>query len=470
MSQNQVISAPNSSAFKSSLFTKDSTDPEVAYFSLDMDGEGKLTIVLSEVVAVSSVKPESLLLARAKGNNSVSVSLDGSTVLSPADSLTIEVRPTDEIMNIIKSDELFASASDRVFLSISKESMKDMAGNTLKAITRDNALEIDLSKGNFTADTSKPQLSSFDFDVNNRLVDLVFTEIVDSSGFNASSLIFHNGSGVAGASHMLRNSTVKTSGLSKSVRVALGPGDEFSLKARFDLATGKNDTYLKMTSDGVSDRESNPSIEVLGLQVSTYTRDSTAPSLKGFLLDMNIGRIYLTFSEVMNYNTLITGNITLSSVNTISASTYILQYSSVPSQVISDIIQVNVPQKDIDQINLISGLAVDKQTSYVSLKNNSVADAASNPLSEISLQNSIEANRYVKDETRPLLKDFSLDMNAGSFEFTFSEVISALTFDLTQFTLQNTGTQAPSQSLTFSSSEASAKNGVTLLVNISDTD
>ena len=80
------------------------------------------------------------------------------------------------------------------------------------------------------------------------------------------------------------------------------------------IATSRENTYITVTPELVSDMSSNRVVEIIngrGLQVSSFFEDIIFPVLDEFHLDMDEGELHLTFSETVNANSFDVTQITL---------------------------------------------------------------------------------------------------------------------------------------------------------------
>merc|ERR1712098_676749 len=105
----------------------------------------------------------------------------------------------------------------------------------------------------------------------------------------------------------LSTSSLAQSDDNATVLVALSVEDMNALKQTRGLATSANDTFLVMTEAAIRDTNNNTVQAIVdgqALPVTRYTRDSTPPRLLEFDLDMNTGLLTLSFSEIMNIDSL----------------------------------------------------------------------------------------------------------------------------------------------------------------------
>jgi len=153
-----------------------------------------------------------------------------------------------------------------------------------------------------------------------------------------------------------------------------------------------------------------------------------------FILDMNSGLLNLTYSEAVNTSTILFGNFILQ--NSQLGSTQMRQLSQAEVVQSDDglLVSMELDFDDLNEIKFLCNLAVDNDTTYLSVMNASVLDFFGNPLE--SVLGLMTAN-LIPDTTGPELVEFSLDMNIGALLLTFSETVDVMTFDVMQITFQD---------------------------------
>ena len=170
------------------------------------------------------------------------------------------------------------------------------------------------------------------------------------------------------------------------------------IKRNEGLATDENTTFITHTETLITDEFGLSIIPIPVVdgtiddakQVRNFTKDTTSPYLVSFNLDMNIGVLYLTFSETVKANTLDRTLITLQSVQnaTLDVNTteyedptvlhYTLTGGSHTEDIDSTNINVTFSKFDFDEIKRIFGLAISTTTTYITFPNDTLIDMNQN--------------------------------------------------------------------------------------------
>jgi hypothetical protein len=218
-----------------------------------------------------------------------------------------------------------------------------------------------------TQDTTRPELISFDLDMDSALLDLTFSETIELSEFDVSSLYLYGGNAttedkdlyncsdlcnstscligcnstaqpllqcalncndsdcIRGCSFREENFAVyrftNDTQLSQSpsseydtiIHLVIGNDDLDRIKMRVPLlASDEQTVFLSISGDefstefddvlptGVFDKWNNAVTSKANLQVTKFTKDTTAPRLESFAVDLHDGLITFHFSEAMD--------------------------------------------------------------------------------------------------------------------------------------------------------------------------
>ena len=130
-----------------------------------------------------SVNPASLNASQITFTNSRSRdefhSLTGG-IASTAYSNIVTLKVTNDDLNVIKQRTGLAISQGTTFVAVTEYAVNDMAGNRIAAIATSNAL----AASDFTADSTEPELDSFDIDLAAGRLTLSFSETVNASTFD----------------------------------------------------------------------------------------------------------------------------------------------------------------------------------------------------------------------------------------------------------------------------------------------
>jgi hypothetical protein len=186
-SANYVTPIVDGKALLVSGFTPDSTSPFVTFISFDMNNS-IITLNFNELVLPSSVHGDGLTVQALSGP-----SLDSRYTLSPystaltADkfSTTVKLSVYTPDMNAIKSLYPLASSLNSTYISLAGKFVTDTYQNPVANIYPWAAREVD----EWFPNLKPPTLVTYDLNMDQNYIDLVFEEAVDGSSLNLSQAV-----------------------------------------------------------------------------------------------------------------------------------------------------------------------------------------------------------------------------------------------------------------------------------------
>lgn len=198
----------------------------------------------------------------------------------------------------------------------------------------------------------------------------------------------------------------------------------------------ENNAFLSIASLTVVDMKTNPAQEILccNLSVGNFTPDFASPFLVAFDLDLTAETLTLYFSETVNVGTFNETGITL--VDLDSNAMYSLTNASVEHGD-EPFVTVNLTWVDLNAIKQIVTLATSEDNTMISLTNNTIQDMNGNVLTSIGLLQAMPVSNFTRDEVKPVLEAFDLDMDASTLTLYFSETINTLSQHLGYITIQD---------------------------------
>ena len=158
--------------------------------------------------------------------------------------------------------------------------------------------------------------------------------------------------------------------------------------------------------------------------------------LQSFELDMDTGALVLTFSEAVNANTLDPTQVTLQDSASSAAETLMLSTAMTTSSGNGPVITLQL-QSDTDRIKASTELATSTGNTYLSLTATTIQDVSGSPVVPVPPSNALPVSIFTEDTTPPELLSFTLDLDIGSLELTFSEAVNISALDPTGITLQS---------------------------------
>ena len=422
------------------LYTPDMTSPRLIAFDFNLTSD-ILTLYFSETVYAASIKPVELTFI----NNSDagvdqlwSLLYDGELLSN--DSTVIEIRLDNNDLNEIKIREALATNGSDTYLSATSSLIVDMNNNSLILVP----LNAPLSVSDFTPDHVRPDLSSFDLDMDGEgYLHLTFSESVNITSLDVTQITLASDTSNATEKYVIGSlgpGSYSNGSNGPVFSVLLHFDDINGLKMLVQLVTSNLNTYISITDSMINDMNGNP-INSISLdnakQVNIHTADTTPPTLESFSLDLNIGLLNLTFSETVFGETLNRSSITLYNNSNGTGSYYRLEESDTEYLPIHYVLPVVLSTDELNDIKQIPDLATSPIDSWLSIDYKGVEDANINPLIPIPPSESIPLNSYIQDITSPQLESFSIDLNEGTLTLEFDETVRSQSLNLSQITLQN---------------------------------
>ena len=327
----------------------------------------------------------------------------------------------------------------RSFITLDGSSFSDLFGQAvLEQI--DSLTPIQVAQSLYQPDVSGPILLSFDLNLSVNQIFLRFNEVVDVvSTLDVKYLTFQNSSGIT-----LSNYTLYTSESSGEVEtdfiIELSRFDLNTIKRMTNLLTSKNDTYMSILAQFVSDVFHNPvqTISVSSaLLVTDYFPDRIAPQLERFFFNMTQETITLYFSETVQSNSLNTTQLTLLSFPSLFSTKVTLHQTS---SLYGDDFIIVFPL-DFDDLNLLkryTDLATSEFDTFISITSSLIRDMNDNYISSINESRALRVDSFYPDLIRPYLIDYSLDLDGSPMiSLTFSETVNSDSIDPLQITIQD---------------------------------
>lgn len=475
MADNGIIGRSSSEAIPTTSFTEDTTRPLLLFFDLDMNDE-VLTLYFSETVDYTSLNISGITLQQdfnVSGLNDSYRLTDG--IVSPMDNTTIMVQLTTMDVNQLKTF-MIGVTNTSVWLSIDSGSILDQ--NTEPVIPRVIPVQF------YTPDTTPPQLVVFSLDLNLGILWLTFSESVDSSSFNSTSIALQN----AGERENNPDTYFTFSPASQNwvydiptQRVTIGEADLNEIKRLFQLATTIDDTYLTIDAGGIDDVFGNPVVEInasVALQADDVIPDSTPPVLVCYSLNLTSEVLVLTFNETVNASSLYTPSFQL--LNETPADSNTSTYQLTTNSTIeggdlidqhSTVITIQLGASDLNEIKFLTRLAVSNDSTYLAVTSSGISDMNGNALVEIPTDDAQPVKNYFEDVIRPNLVQFDLDMNLGLLTLIFSETVNASSLQPVEITVLGEDSNSTEYVLTLAGArQTSGEDSTVIEIYILDSD
>ena len=452
-------------------YTPDVSPPVIDSFSLDLDAN-TLTLEFSEPVLVSMFAPDRLVFSSegTAGASNVFYQLTGGDVhpTSLAASAVISLTLTNDDVTFLEVNGSIATGSSDTFLS----ALAGLASDTNR-LTSVNLPPIPVN--NFTRDSSSPSVVSFELDMDSGELTVTFDDAVVGSTFDVSAITlqselfrqpmeWHT---------MSQDSSYSSPGDGFVVSVFLGTEDLNRVKQIRRLCTNRTNSYLTITATIADDPNGMDTVAITdgkSLLASRFTSDISDPSVDSWVLDMNVGQIILMFSETVDITTLQPGQLRLQNrMASASVSHTLTGYRELVPPDADSTLAIRLSESDANIIKASTNLGTDTINSYITITANTIMDMNSNTIVAIGRSQALQAARVVQDDTSPVLRAFSLDLDAGAMSLTFDETVNAATFNVTALTLATRAFRAPVR-YTLDDSTSSNVNSATIAITLSGND
>ena len=442
-------------------FVSDVTGPELSSFEVVMQGGTEpleLVLHFSEPVVVTSLSTNLNQMTLQTSNMSHSFTLSGGQVVA-GDQVDITVVVQDSDLSSIRSQPPLCQTNDTCYLLISGPLVTDTSGQSMMVPGAP------LSPVVFNADLIRPQLASFALDMNTGLLNLTFDEVVNGSTLDPSGLLLQSLDNDTTYSEQLVNSTVITLGSEMVISIQISTDELNAIKVLPTLAHNRASTFLSIDDSTANLRDvANNLVEGVSStnaqRVLRFVRDTTPPQLTSFSIDLHDGSISFTFDEAIDVNATIPSRITITN-STGTARYTLVGGSSMTSYDISFVWQLILDDHNALKANVY--IATDNTNTYLALDQGAFSDAAGNPIDAISGEKVMD---FIKDEGRPNLLTYEVDLTSEQLIFRFDETVNVSSLNITDVVLSD----GMGQEYVLRTSSASHGPSPVLTVNFSELD
>ena len=433
---NPVVPIAPFSALSPSMFIPDTTSPELLWFILDLN-IGYLYLSFSEAVDASSLYVTLITLQNSPSPNpTANYTLTGGTVVSTGLTWVRLLLTIDDANELRRSQNLATSVED-TYLYLDANTIADYSGNGVAPTI--------IMAAEFISDVP-PQAVSFPvFDLDTGVFTISFSEQLNSSSIDVSQFMLFSGcSSVATEMYSLTGGAVGVSSSSSTLNISLTFADLNEVKLLQNLCTSATNCIPAFTSQFGSDLTGNPIVALSPQQCrpfEEFVADSTSPFLLFFDLDLDADTLILNFIEPVSVNTLNPMYITLQASATSAVISIQLSSSTITTSVNGLAIVLQL-QGDANRIKASTQLATSANDTFLSLAAGTVQDLDGSPVVSVAPQNALQVSFFIADITPPELLSFSLDLDFGSLQLTFSEAVDLSRLDATGIILQNSFSNA----------------------------
>ena len=413
----------------------DTTSPFLFSCELNLSVDS-LTLIFNEPVDVTTFNPLGITLSFIQEMENFTLT-DASSVSGPSSSVVVVNLGLDA--DALKISMLNLSIYN-IHVSLLPSAFEDIAGNSVQTIL---GLVCDI----FIPDLHAPSVTSFTLDLNSNLLQVTFSEpiLLDSLYISAFKL---TDSSTATEMIILNDSFVFNSDDDSpfdatAIRVAyiaFGSQSLTRIKTSNDIGTTIDNTYLVIDDDSFADTNGNGYGTPGPIAAAAVIADNSPATAVGFSLDMNIGQVVFTFSDVVNVSTWHNQEAFIQSAPLRLSTYYYVRYdlSGVINSDNSNIIVLNLSVYYLNNIKegLYYGIAADINTTYLTIRAHAINDIRGVDIIAVTDGNAIQANAYVRDSEPPHLISFQLDLEYGYMYIHFDEPIARYSFNPSLFAIQ----------------------------------
>ena len=462
---NDVVAIASPNAIQALLYIADTTSPVLESFALNLN-TGALALMFDEAVRASSLDVSAFTLVnRASMPNVLYRLADSSSSSSNGPLVTIQLSPND--LNGLKAlTGLVTSASDTFLVAMSM-GILDMNGTALRPISSDSALQVSI--GNYIADTISPTLDEFILNVTSEELILTFSETV-STLVDPTQIVLQSqvSSSIAGTISLALMGGLISRPVGPVIVLRMLTEDANRLKRLRTLGISRDNTFVSIMGGAVHDSSGNPVIPreaTNALQAELVIPDTIPPQLSSFSLDLYNREILLVFDETVDSGTFSATSVTLQDHPSNPVQLVTLEaFSRTDSPDGTDFAVILSPD-DFNSITATFPLATMNDNTFIALAIGAVQDMAGIPSAEIPSTNALPITDHTQDRVRPSLSDFVLDLDNGVLTLTFNESVNVTSTDSTQITVQNSPSNATSM-FTLTGGIVNQRDSTTIDINL----
>ena len=178
---------PENNGLRASSIVPDTGAPQLTGFSFQFDPD-VITLTFTKTINVSSVDVTYFTVQNRPGKDSQSYTLTNATI-PPGDTTVVQLSLSEEDSNAIKALEDLAVNANNTYISFSSFFANGANDVPVAAVPPTNPRIVD----SFGADTTPPQLLSFDLDLTTAQLTLRFDETINVTSFLQGEIVFQDG-------------------------------------------------------------------------------------------------------------------------------------------------------------------------------------------------------------------------------------------------------------------------------------
>jgi len=454
--------------------TVDSTKPVLVTngVSLSLNNPSTLTLTFDEVVVNTNFDVTGLAIQLTVNDAATSYTLSAASVGTVGATgliLTVALGTTDQ--NEIKKSDTLAKAASSSFVTIAADAIEDASANGVAAVETSAAESVFI----YGIDLQKPTLTDFDFDMSAAItLTLSFNEPVRGSALVKTAITLRTQDGAHDIT--LSGGDVDTTELATTIVLTLNDEDSNEIKGNTDLCFDKPTTFIIFSAGMIADRKGNLIGPItVPKQVLLHTTDTTSPTLDTFTFNIDTKTILLTFSETVKVASVtetsftlqsgVTGGVTAPKTIQLSVATQAAAVTGSPEQ-----IKLTLSDDDMNAVKKEADFGTLSTNTFISALASAATDVVNLPSVAVEAAAAIEADAVTPDATKPILDEYTLNINTKVLSLTFSEVVKASSLQPTKMTIQSAGTATAELRKLTGSDSKSVEDSTTLEITLNDND
>jgi len=425
-----------------SVVSPDAVHPEVLEFAFDSTA-GIATISFNRPINVSLVGITQIVLSSSQSSGASTLQLRaGTAAIVNLTSISVTLVHAD--LNVLAARRI-CNAQEGVqscYLSFTDFAFVSSTGINVIGVNVSSAVEA----ARYVRDTIAPALLATGFalfDLNSGLLELRFTETINTSSVDVRQVTLQSSFDSSDASEQIQltcSVVVEAAVPTDILRLRLCGADLNTVRASSLVCKVRSGCYVSLTTATLSDMAGNalavPFSAFPGFRVANLTRDVTRPELSSFTLNMDEGLLSLLFNKVVRASSLVVSEITILSSQVVVGGLAVvaqkLSAGSVLTRTDDLLMVIALSSKDVNALKS-ANVAKSQETTYLSFTNATIQDTAflPNAVVEIAPAHAQNASGYTADTTQPNLVNFEVVL-ASPIEvyLTFDEPVNPASLNL----------------------------------------
>jgi hypothetical protein len=465
LASNENIAVPQSGdeLLQANSYVGDTTAPELEAFTLYDPNAGKVELSFNEPVNINTLNITLLQLAEGGSGTDTRYNLTGTRAVEYDDdsfmAISITISSSD-LENVQTLTDLGVNTNNTRIV-IGEGAINDVSDIPIGVTA--------LSQVQFVGDATLVSLSAFDLDMDLGVINLNFSASVDFSTVVPERFTLRGNRIVNGSSNhpLSEDCVVLTSTNGFSIRVRLTTEDLNSIKADRTLATEADTTLLTFSPDSALDLFGRSVVAVTQLNmaaVTTYTPDTTVPTVSSTALNLNAGTLSISFSETVDLRTIDYTALKIQGRN--GEGPIALTGGSIDPTDASTSVTITLTDADLNALKFSEAIATEVSTTRISF-DEFISDMSGNNIAAVANLNATEVNSYTADNTAPTAEGFNLQLSAGVLVVTFSESVFTSSLNVSRFIIQDSD---GANSYRLTSEDASQVSSLIIAVALNDDD